>query len=161
MRWGFSRYAKVSHLLLFYQNYYHSLRLLFITDTRMAKIYYDPDKDELIPLPKGKSADSAAKSSASKKYSGCDAEDISERLERIEEELKQLNCKADAAAVQQESAAFCSEDTRYCSGDGDNQAAFLLGAYAGWKLVDEVCDSVKNVFDTGNKCCCGKKKKWF
>ena len=98
----------------------------------MAKIYYDPDNDELIPISKSKSARS--------KVSSADADDISERLERIEAELKSLNGKADR-----------TQD------ELSNQAAFALGAYAGWKFVDDVCDSVKSIFDTG----CGNKKKWL
>ena len=136
----------------------------------MAKIYYDPDTDELIPVSKSKSPSEKTASSA-------DADDISKRLDRIESELKSLNRKTDE--VRSEMADSCFESGRSCgdfesgfsegyaagyrssSGSESDQIAFALGAVAGWKLVDDVCDSVKDAFDFRDNCGCGKKKKWF
>ena len=124
----------------------------------MAKIYYDPDNDELIPISKSKSTRPTV--------SSADADDISERLERIESELQSLNRKTDEASFKGDYESGFSDGynagySHTSGGSASDAAAFALGAYAGWKLVDGVCDSVKGVFDTGNKCGCGKKKRWF
>ena len=136
----------------------------------MAKIYYDPDTDELIPVSKSKSPSEKTASSA-------DADDISKRLDRIETELKTLSRKTDEArrrAADEDRDCDLSRGDyengfgdgyaagyRSSSGSESNQAAFALGAVAGWKLVDDVCDSVKDAFDFRDNCGCGKKKKWF
>ena len=123
----------------------------------MAKIYYDPDNDELIPISKSKSTRPTV--------SSADADDISERLERIESELQSLNRKTDEASFKGDYESSFSDGYNagysHTSGSASDAAAFALGAYAGWKLVDGVCDSVKDVFDTGNKCGYGIKKRWF
>ena len=98
--------------------------------------------------------------------SSADADDILERLERIESELQSLNRKTDEAFFKGDYESGFSDGynagyTHTSGGSASDAAAFALGAYAGWKLVDGVCDSVKGVFDTGSKCRCGKKKRWF
>ena len=51
----------------------------------MAKIYYDPDEDELIPVKKGQQTKPSGESAAASN------KDMAERLERVEAELFRLS----------------------------------------------------------------------
>lgn len=118
----------------------------------MAKIYYDPDEDELIPVKKGQQTKPSGNRAAD-----ADRDSVSEQNDILREIADAVE-RNNTLLMRHEAA----EEARHQQ--NRDSAISAAGAVIGWKVVDGLTDAVEDCFKSLNpfESSCGcKKKKWF